>query len=124
MTLNTMIDDLGDDADLLTRSDEWLEMERQSTATEIDKLANELRAILLAQRIKRQLQQHNLVAVQHLLRSDDGRINDILIRIMNLADALESLEPARDSIDHMNAVAQRHGWHRDGYDLQTSASLR
>lgn len=124
MSLTKLIDTLGDDAALLTRNDEWLEQQRQATAQKMDLLANELRAIMLAQRIKKLLQQKNLVPVQNLLRSECGEVQDIIIRIMNLPDALQILKPTKDHIDEMNRLAQIHGWNEDGYDVETSASLR
>jgi hypothetical protein len=59
-----MLRDIGDDADLLTKSDEWLESNRKSIAQEVDMKLQELKKILLAQKIKSLLQSKNLVAVQ------------------------------------------------------------
>lgn len=119
-----LIESLGDDAALLARSDEWLEESRRATAQKMEQLSNELRAIMLAQRVKRLLQQKNLVAVQHLLRNEEGEVKDIVIRLMNLPDALQILKPSEDHLDEMNRMAQLHGWNKDGYDLETSAALR
>ncbi len=121
----TLMKEIGNDADLLTRSDEWLEEERRSKAVELDRAANELRAILLAQKIKRHLQQKNLVAVQQTLRDAGGQVCDIIIKLMNLPDALTLLAaPHNDTIDEINAAAQLLGWDKDGYDIRTSAALR
>ena len=116
----TLINDLGEDADLLTCSDEWLESERRSTATELDRCANELRAIHLAQRIKRALQQKNLVAVQELVRTIDGDIQDVLIRILDLPKAVRKIRNSavHDHIDILNAITQYQGWKKDGYDVE------
>ena len=115
-----LINDLGEDADLLTRSDEWLESERRSAATELDRYANELRAIHLAQRIKRALQQKNLVAVQELVRDINGDIQDVLIKILDLPKALHHLKTStvHDHADILYAIAQYHGWKKDGYDVE------
>lgn len=120
----TLVKELGDDADLLTRNDAWLEEARRCTAAELDRTTNELRAILLAQRIKFALQQKNLVAVQELLRDTTGDIKDIIVRIMSLPDALSLLSATHDVIDQINQEAQIVGWDRDGYDIDTSAALR
>lgn len=124
MTLHNLISEIGEDADLLTRTDEWLEEERRATAAELDQKAQELRAVLLAQRIKRLLQQKNLVAVQQLLRSTNGEMKEIIVRIMNLPDALYLLSIRQDTLDEVNAAAQHIAWDRDGYDLSLSAALR
>lgn len=102
----------------------WLEEQRRATAAEIDRLAKELNAILLAQKIKNALQQKNLVALQQILRDNHGNASDIIIRILNLPDALALLDDQRDTLDQLNAAAQLHGWREDGYDVETSKQLR
>lgn len=72
MHLMTLINDLGQDADLLTRSDRWLEQQRIQVSTELNSLVDELRAILLAQKIKSRLQQTNLVAVGREAENESG----------------------------------------------------
>ena len=116
----TLINDLGEDADLLIRSDEWLESERRVTATELDRCANELRVIHLAQRIKKALQQKNLVAIQELIRDFDGNIHDVLIRVLDLPKAVHRIRniTINDDIDAMNAIAQYQSWKMDGYDVE------
>lgn len=124
MTLLNLIKEIGEDADLLIRNDEWLEEERRITATELDQKAQELHAILLAQRIKRLLQQKNQVAVQQILRATDGTTIDIIIKIMNLPNALRMLSSPQDTLDELNSAAQLINWDRDGYNLSDSAALR
>jgi hypothetical protein len=125
MSLTNLLNDIGDDADLLTRSDEWLEQERKIVASQLDDRARELEKLLLAQRIKRLLQQKNLVAVQQILRTADGEMKDIIIRLMKLPDALHLLERhRRDTIDDVNVAAQLMNWDYDGYDISTSRALR
>ncbi len=125
MSLTTLIKEIGDNADLLARSDEWLEAERKAIATSLDKAARELHIIQTAQRVKRQLQQRNLVAVQSVIRSENGDIDDILIRIMNLPDAITLLRSQKiDTLDEVNCAAQISGWDSDGYDINNSARLR
>lgn len=116
--------EIGEDADLLIRNDEWLEEERRVTATELDQKAQELRVILLAQRIKKLLQQKNQVAVQQILRTTDGITKDIIIKIMNLPNALHMLSSPQDTLDELNLAAQLINWDSDGYNLPDSAALR
>ncbi len=119
----SLMAEIGDDADLLARSDVWLEAERRRAADNLGKAADELRAIQLAQKIKQCLQQKNLVAVQQILRDNNGEVNNIIIRIMTLPDALMILTN-HDALDELNTTAQLAGWTNDGYDLPTSAALR
>ena len=121
----TLIHDLGQDADLLVRKDTWLEQQRRETAAELDKLANELRSILLAQRIKSTLQQTNMVAVLENSRDDRGDIQDIDIKIQHLPSILSTFD--RDKHDphkRISALAQTTGWKSDGYDIEGSRALR
>lgn len=121
----TQIRELGTDVDLLTRHDNWLETQRHALQSDLEQKATELRAVLLAQRIKRLMQQRNLVAVQQLIRGSEGNIIDIVIRIMNLPDALQQLfDKQTDTLDAVNTAAQVHGWDQDGYDIQASKALR
>lgn len=108
-----MLHDLGTDADLLARQDSWLEQKRRMVSSELDDLINELRAIQLAQRIKRTLQQKNMVAV--LKNSND----ELGIKIMHLPAALQELDSTRKT-DRLNAAV----WQSDGYDLPNSKKLR
>ena len=89
MHLMTLINDLGQDADLLTKSDRWLEQQRIQIATQMDGLVDELRAILLAQKIKTRLQQTNLVAVRKDSEDECGE-PVTLVRITKLRNVNES----------------------------------
>lgn len=116
--------EIGQDADLLTRSDKWLEAERIRFSEELERISDGLRAVLLAQRIKKQLQQKNLVALQQIIRDSQDEVRHLIIRLLPLPDALSMLRGPEDTIDNINATAQLVGWESDGYDIKTSASLR
>jgi len=115
MNLISLITDLGDDTDLLMRSDQWLEEERKSVANHLDQLAMELRAIQTAQKIKRQLQQSNLVTVQSLVKDTDNNIVDVIIRIMPITDAVAVLKT--QSASAVEVKSQLSNWTLDGYDV-------
>lgn len=124
MNLNSLMSEIGQDADLLTRSDKWLEAERIRFSEELERISDGLRAVLLAQRIKKQLQQKNLVALQQIIRDSQDEVRHLIIRLLPLPDALSMLRGPEDTIDNINATAQLVGWESDGYDIKTSASLR
>jgi len=124
INLKGRINELGQDSTLLTRHDDWLETQRASLQGDLEDKATQLKAVLLAQRIKRALQQKNLVAVQQLIKSNDGDVVDIVINIMKLPDALLALRTETTELDKANAQAQIFGWDRDGYDTVTSSKLR
>lgn len=124
MNLMTLINEIGTDADLLTRSDQWLEEERKSVAAQVEEFAKELYAITLAQKIKRQLQQRNLVAVQSLERAEDGDINNIKVEIVTLKEGIKKLTEANtDTLDSINLASHLVGWNNDGYDIKTTNAL-
>jgi hypothetical protein len=116
----TLIKDLGEDADLLTRSDAWLEQERRATAAELNRTAQELRAIQIAQRIKKALQQKNLVAARKLIRGLYG-IEGVAVQVQKLSKALEEMRDPADLYDYFNTQEQLGSWKSDGYDVTGSA---
>lgn len=120
MSLLTLMEDIGDDIDLLVRSDEWLEEERRSVAAQLDRISNELRSIYTAQKFKRYLQQSNLVAVQSFVKDTNGEVTDISISIMPLSAAKRSLDEAcqDDELDSLNRTAQLCCWKADGYEIK------
>lgn len=119
------MNNIGEDADLLTRCDAWLEQERKIVASQLDEKARELEKLLLAQKIKKLLQQRNLVAVQQILRTAEGDMKDVIIKLMNLPDAIYLLEQQhQETIDKLNTTAQLTTWNDDGYDVATSRALR
>ena len=125
MTLTTLLEQIQkDDIDLLCKSDEWLENERRIKAELAHKSICELQSVMLVQRIKRMLQQKNLVAMQQIVRDDKDSIQDIIVRIVNLPDALAMVSQSTDTLDEANFAAQLSGWEDDGYDLEKSAKLR
>lgn len=64
MNLSSLIQDLGNDADLICRSDNWLEEQEKYLSTELDRLTTEYKAILAAKRVKRILQNQNMMAIE------------------------------------------------------------
>ena len=125
MSLEKLMIEIGEDTDLLTRSDDWLEEERKSIAAKYDAIAKELRSIITAQKIKRHLQQRNLVAVQSLSRDILGQVYNTSVDIMNLPDAVWLLRNQNnDDLDKVNYLGHISGWESDGYDIETSSELR
>lgn len=118
MSILSLIEDIGEDLDLLVRSDEWLEEERKSIAAELDRITNELRSIYTAQRLKRHLKLSDLVAVQSLEKDENGDVSDIKIAIMPLKDAMDYLQNnSQDELDTRSKMAQISCWKSDGYDV-------
>jgi hypothetical protein len=124
MTIMALMQEMGSDADLLTRNDEWLERERTSKAKELGRVVHELDTIQKAQNLKKLLQQKNLVPLQQIVRDQNGNVIDVIIKVMSAPDALSLLSAPRDDTDVMNSIMQFDAWKQDGYDLPGSAALR
>ena len=122
----SIMSELGDNASLLLMPDAWLENQRTDIQQKMALLAEELGDILTAQRIKCQLQQSNLVAVRHIVRSN-GIPSDIVITVSPLADAVRKLERDRSDclvpvdISTDNARQQMNTWRMDGYDVDITS---
>lgn len=118
--------ELGDDADLLVKPDQWLENHHQDLANKASRILEELESVQKAQRFKRELQQLNKVAVLLKERTDDGRLQNLAVQIMSLPDAINLInKPAgQPNYDSSSLAAQVHTWDRDGYDIIASATLR
>lgn len=105
-----IIDELGDDAELLTKSDVWLEALESKLNQHFTILLQDLEKIQNTIRIKQRLQQQNLVAVQRSIHS--GELSDVVIEILPLSKAVRL-------IDHTDYRDQINIWAADGYDVQT-----
>ncbi len=114
----TIQSELGDDATLLTKTDEYLELQRIKIAQEFSQLATELRTIQSAQRIKRQLQQTNHVAVRCTEYRNNTPVDEV-IKVIPLPDAIKLLKS-----DTPKNQKQINLWVLDGYDVAASAPLR
>lgn len=125
MDVHQLLDKIGpNNADMLLCNDAWLQREYRLKAIELGETLSKLRLIELIRNTKKHLQQTNKVAVQRLLRDDDGKISDVTISIMDLPDATNILNDVKDTLDVLNCSAQLQTWHDDGYDIRESYNLR
>lgn len=123
-TALTISHELGDNADLMVRPDQWLENHRQDLATRVSVMLEELESIQKALLFKRQLQQNNQVAVLLSEKDENGNTRDVAIKIMGLRDAIELLSAPKDDLDRAALTAQFYVWNNDGYDLPGTYELR
>jgi hypothetical protein len=115
MGITSLIDQIGDDIDLVTRSDDWLRMERQHKASAASRLLDELKAIDLARELKQRLQQQNLV-VSQTIGTDGIAVTDVTFSI-NSAQAAANRVPI-NPIDQAAHEAQKAVWRQDGHDIK------
>jgi len=123
ISIDHLLCEIGEDADLLTRSDAWLEEELRYYVSKIKKDLGEISSIKLALKIKKMLQDQNMVPLQKYSRKDDGSIHDVMLQVMKLPDAINVLEQRHDYIDELNAAGHILLWQNDGYDIKTSIEV-
>lgn len=114
-----VIQSLGEDVVLLTRPDNWLAQRKLAISGQLSILAEELRALENATKIKRKMQDKNLVAVKHW-KDTDG-LPDEVIEIMELPEAVTLLAKDEHSYDSRGQI---NVWKSDGYDTETARQLR
>jgi hypothetical protein len=94
-----------------------------SISAEIDTKVRELSKILSATKIKRMLQNKNMVAVRDIIKSTNGSVKDVTVKIMALPDAIDSLDNKTSDTEAINVSQQLIVWQSDGYDIDTSRQL-
>lgn len=109
----TIINELGQDADLLLESDEYLENQHKLLATELSKISGQFDKVNRAIKFKRRLQNTNDVAVRIIERDEFGNMIDVSLQIMSLPDAVA-----------IGQSEQHRIWQLDGYDVQLAETLR
>ena len=92
MDIEYIIKRLGEDIDLLTMSDDWLEEHRISLSSELVNIEKQLQAVKNAQEIKIKLQQTNLVALEKFIKNDKGETINIEIGITSLNNAIQYIK--------------------------------
>jgi hypothetical protein len=98
-----IIDELGDNAILLLKSDTWLTTVESKLCQDLTNLLHELEQIQTAIRIKHRLQQSNLVAMRR------NTYNDEVIEILPLPKAVKLASQTT------NYSGQLGVWAADGY---------
>lgn len=115
--LEKLIVDIGNDLDLLMQSDAWLANEAMLLEERAATIKKEAEIVQKAAKVKRILQQNNLVPVQKLTRADDGSVEDVVVQFEKLKDAVHYVLSETDTLGQANAISQLSVWDRDGYDL-------
>jgi hypothetical protein len=105
-----IIDELGDDAELLTKSDMWLSTLESKLSQDLTFLLHDLERVQKSIRIKHRLQQNNQVALKRTIR--EGELYDEVIEILPLSKAVQIIRQT----DFRNQI---NVWAADGYDVQT-----
>lgn len=108
---------LGENAQLLTKTDNWLETQRILLSEQFSQLCSELNTLQKVQQIKRQMHQTNSVAVRCTELLNNQPIDDV-IYIMSLPDAIQAARKELDSKKQINR------WAADGHDIETAKKLR
>ena len=119
-----LLEAIREDADLLTKTDAWLEEEKNFFTEQLRKTIEELKPILLAIAIKQKLQQQNMVPRQKFIRGNTGQIEDVVIDFCKLPEALKDIiYNSKDTLDQLIAAGNVATWQIDGYDVNTCMQM-
>lgn len=119
-----LLEAIREDADLLTKTDMWLEEEKNYFTEQLRKTIEELKPILLAIAIKQKLQQQNMVPRQKFIRSNTGQIENVVIDFCKLPEALKDIVyNSKDTLDQLMAAGNIATWQIDGYDVNTCMQM-
>ena len=119
-----LLEAIREDADLLTKTDMWLEEEKNYFTEQLRKTIEELKPILLAIAIKKKLQQQNMVPRQKFIRSNTGQIENVVIDFCKLPEALKDMVyNSKDTLDQLMAAGNIATWQIDGYDVNTCMQM-
>lgn len=106
------------DADLLTRSNDWLKTQLKLAQEEKDKIQREISLLSLILQIKTEMYKRGLVAVQKFERDENGELEDIAVSILNAKEALNEIaKNGNDENAQLYKMAQLMGWEKDGYQI-------
>jgi hypothetical protein len=119
-----LLEAIREDADLLTKTDMWLEEEKNYFTEQLRKNIEELKPILLAIAIKQKLQQQNMVPRQKFIRNSTGQIENVVIDFCKLPEALKDMVyNSKDTLDQLIAAGNIATWQIDGYDVNTCMQM-
>lgn len=84
-------EDIRQDADLLTRSDSWLNTQIKILEVEHSKTGKELGLLKLVIKAKQAMYDSGLVAVHQFMRDKNGEIDDMVIKLVKASQAVRQL---------------------------------
>ena len=126
---NYIIEELGQDVELLVKPDAWLENQRINLQSQLSSLADELHKVITAQRLKRTIQQTNKVAVRRPIKQENTPLH-FNVKIKPLPDAIEDLKQDTENVSlpteitYSNEEYHLTVWKLDGYDIKRSTNMR
>lgn len=117
MNLSQLIRDLGDDADLILKSDKWLLDKQEQLACLLDQYTKEYKAIRAAKAVKSILQSQNLIAVQRQTLQGTSSADIEIAKLPQASERFAQL-PENDIAHAIPTLVD------DGYDIIQSYLLR
>jgi hypothetical protein len=84
-------EDVRQDADLLTRSDNWLNTQIKLLEEEYSKIGKELGLFKLVLKAKQAMYDSGLVAIHQFMRNENGEIDDMVIKLVKADQAIRQL---------------------------------
>jgi len=85
-------DEVTQEADLLTRSNNWLNVQIKLLEDEHSKIGKELGLLKLVLKVKKAMYKNGLVAIHQFCRDQNGDIDDMVIRLVKADQAVKRLD--------------------------------
>lgn len=109
-----MPDLIRQDADLLTRSDSWLNTQIKVLEEEHSKIGSELGVLRLVLKYKKAMYENGLVAVHEIMRDEHGEIDDMVIKLVRATTAKKCLnDNGNDTAALLCKMGQLTCWESD-----------
>lgn len=119
MNLTSLIQDLGEDAELILMSDKWLSQQEAFLSAELDRITAEYKSVIAAKKVKRILQNQNMIAVDR-----PAKLEIEIAKVPEVLKNMTSINSGDIKADNAQSIIESLGMSRilpvmldDGYDI-------
>ena len=119
MNLTSLIQDLGEDAELILMSDKWLSQQEAFLSAELDRITAEYKSVIAAKKVKRILQNQNMIAVDR-----PAKLEIEIAKVPEVLKNMTSMNSGDIKADNAQSIIESLGMSRilpvmldDGYDI-------
>lgn len=119
MNLTSLIQDLGEDAELILMSDKWLSQQEAFLSAELDRITAEYKSVIAAKKVKRILQNQNMIAVDRpaKLEIEIAKVPEVLKNMTSMNSGDVKADDAQSIIESLGMSRILPVMLDDGYDI-------
>jgi hypothetical protein len=119
MNLTSLIQDLGEDAELILMSDKWLSQQEVFLSAELDRITAEYKSVIAAKKVKRILQNQNMIAVDRptRLEIEIAKVPEVLKNMTGMGNGDVKTDSAISIIESLGMSRILPVMLDDGYDI-------